>query len=223
MGKRSLVPDAVEKYVSETLSGMPADAVVEKLREETARLPQAVMQIGPDQAVFMAMLVRLTGTRHALEIGTFTGYSALAVASVLPPEGRLICCDVSEEWTSIGRRYWKQAGVEKKIELRLGPAQETLEGLLKQYGAGFFDFAFIDADKPAYDAYYELCLQLVRVGGLILLDNMLWHGAVTDPANHEEQTIAVRALNEKIRRDNRVDAVLLTIGDGVMMARKRIH
>jgi O-methyltransferase len=220
MGKRSLVADAVEEYVSGLTPGIGVDAVVARLREETARLPQAGMQIGPDQAMFMAMLVRLSGTRRALEIGTFTGYSALAVASALPPEGWLLCCDTSEEWTSIARRYWKQAGVAGKIELRLGPARETLEVMLKQGAADSFDFVFIDADKPSYDAYYELCLRLVRTGGLILLDNMLWQGKVADPGNHEEQTEAIRALNEKISGDKRVEATLLTIGDGIMMARK---
>lgn len=221
MGKRSLVADVVEEYVSRLTPGIGVDAVVEKLREETAQLLQAGMQIGPDQAAFMAMLIRLTGTRRALEIGTFTGYSALAVACALPLEGRLLCCDTSEEWTSIARRYWKQAGVEGKIELRLGPAKETLEGMLKQGAADSFDFAFIDADKPRYDAYYELCLRFVRAGGLILLDNMLWQGKVADSAEMEESTVAIRALNEKVSGDKRVEATLLTIGDGIMMARKR--
>ncbi len=153
----------------------------DRLREETARLPQANMQIGPDQAAFMGMLVRVSGTRRAIEIGTFTGYSALAVASALPEGGELICCDSSEEWTTMARRYWKEAGVDGKIELRLGAALETVTALLNEGDSESFDFAFIDADKPNYDAYYELCLQLVRPGGLILLDNMLWHGTVADP------------------------------------------
>ncbi len=219
MGKRSQMPDAVEDYVFELMCGeIPA---AEGLRKETARLPQAGMQIGPDQAAFMAMLVRVSGTRRALEIGTFTGYSALAVASALPEDGRLLCCDVSEEWTSIARRYWKQAGVEGKIQLRLGPAIETLQTLLNEGAAETFDFAFIDADKPNYDAYYELCLPLIRPGGLILLDNMLWHGKVADPAVRDEETAVFRALNKKICNDNRVEAGMLTIGDGVMLARKR--
>lgn len=219
MGKRSLVPDAVEQYVSGLMS-RDGDAA-RRLRDETAALPDAGMQIGSDQAAFMAMLVRASGTRRALEIGTFTGYSALAVASALPKNGQLICCDVSEQWTGIARRYWKDAGVDGKIQLRLAPAIETLEGLLKAGAAGTFDFAFIDADKPKYEEYYELCLKLVRPGGLILLDNMLWHGKVTDSTIHDEQTEAFRALNEKIVTDDRVEASLLTIGDGVMMARIR--
>lgn len=219
MGKRSLVPDAVEDYVCELMS--PASPVERRLRKETAALPQAEMQIGSDQAAFMSMLVHATRTRRALEIGSFTGYSALAVASALPENGQLICCDVSEEWTNIARRYWKEAGVDGKIQLRLGAALETLAGLLKEGAPGSFDFAFIDADKPNYDVYYELCQQLVRPGGLILLDNMLWSGKVADPTNKDEQTEAFRTLNEKIRKDDRVEACMLTVGDGVMMARKR--
>ncbi len=218
MDKRSLVPDSVEDYVFQLMAG--ESPVERRLREETARLPQANMQIGPDQAAFMAMLVRVSGTRRAIEIGTFTGYSALAVASALPAGGQLICCDASEEWTDIARRYWKEAGVDGKIDLRLGAALETVAGLLDQGNGDSFDFAFIDADKPNYDAYYEQCLRLVRPGGLILLDNMLWHGTVADANTTDEQAVAFRALNKKIREDARVDACLLTIGDGVMMARK---
>ncbi len=219
MSKRSLMPDAVEQYVFQL---MKTDSGVEqRLREETARLPQGGMQIGPDQAAFMAMLVRLSGARRALEIGAFTGYSAMAVASALPKDGRLICCDTSEGWTGIARRYWKEAGLDEKIQLRLGPALETLDALLKEGEANSFDFAFIDADKPNYDAYYERCLQLVRSGGLILLDNILWQGKVADSETKDEQAQVLRPLNEKIRNDKRVDASLLTIGDGVMMVRKR--
>jgi predicted O-methyltransferase YrrM len=179
------------------------------------------MQIGPDQGTLLALLVRLTGARRALEVGTFTGYSALAVASALPEGGQLITCDVSAEWTAVARRYWEEAGVSGRIELRLGPAVETLAGLLRAGGAGSFDFAFIDADKPSYNAYYEACLGLVRPGGLIAIDNVLWSGAVADPAAVDPETAALRALNEKVRDDPRVDACLLTVGDGVMLARKR--
>jgi O-methyltransferase len=219
MGKRSLVPDAVEQYVFEKMAGRRD--VEQRLREETAQLPHGGMQIGPDQAAFMAMLVRVSGVRRALEIGTFTGYSAMAVAAALPEDGQLICCDASEEWTGIARRYWKEAGLENKIQLRLGPALETLEALKKEHAAGAFDFAFIDADKPNYDAYYEFCLQLVRPGGLILLDNVLWQGKVADPKTTDEQARAMRTLNEKILNDERVEACMLTIGDGIMMVRKR--
>jgi predicted O-methyltransferase YrrM len=219
MEKRSLVPDEIERYVFELT---PLETPTARLlREETAALPKASMQIGPDQAAFMAMLVRISGARRALEIGTFTGYSAMAVASALPGDGRLVCCDVSEEWTTIARRYWREAGLAEKIELRLGPAGETLTAMLKDGLSGTFDFAFIDADKLNYDAYYEACLELVRPGGLIALDNMLWKGKVVDAANGDEETKALHALNLKIRDDERVDACLLTVGDGLMLTRRR--
>lgn len=219
MGKRSLVPDAVEEYVCERMSR--ETLLARRLREETAPLPKSSMQIGPDQGALMAMLARLTGARRALEIGTFTGYSALAVASALPEDGELVCCDISEEWTAIGRRYWNQAGLAKKVQLRLGPALDTLAALLEESGPGWFDFAFIDADKLNYDAYYEACLRLVRAGGLILLDNMLWRGQVADPERKDPETEALRRLNKKIYEDDRVEPSLLTVGDGVMLARKR--
>jgi O-methyltransferase len=219
VAKRALVPEAVERYVSEVITR--ETPVQRRLRAETAALPRARMQIGPDQGTLLALLVRLTGARRALEVGTFTGYSALAVASALPEGGQLITCDVSAEWTAVARRYWEEAGVSGRIELRLGPAVETLAGLLRAGGAGSFDFAFIDADKPSYNAYYEACLGLVRPGGLIAIDNVLWSGAVADPAAVDPETAALRALNEKVRDDPRVDACLLTVGDGVMLARKR--
>ena len=215
--KRSLLPDAVEQYVASVISR--ETPIMKRLRAETARLPQAGMQIGADQGALLALLVRLLGARHALEIGTFTGYSALAVAGALPLDGGLVTCDVNEEWTRIARRYWSEAGVSGRIDLRLGDARATLAALLKDRGAGAFDFAFIDADKPSYDAYYEACLQLVRTGGLIAIDNVLWSGAVTDPADQDADTAALRALNLKIRDDPRVESCLLTIGDGVMLVR----
>ncbi len=219
MARRSLFPEAVESYVS----GLTREsAVATRLRSETARLvpDQIGMQIGPDQAALFALLVKLTGVRRALEIGTFTGMSALAVAAALPAEGRLLCCDVSEEWTNVARRYWQEAGLTERIELRLGPAAETLSALLREGGRGGFDFAFIDADKPGYDRYYELCLELLRPGGLIALDNMLWAGAVAEASKHDADTDALRALNGKIAADPRVESCLLTVGDGVMLARK---
>lgn len=191
-----------------------------RLREETARLPQGQMQIGPDQAAFFALLVRALGVRRALEIGTFTGYSSLAVASALPADGRLVCCDVSAEWTAVAGRYWREAGVDARIDLHLGPAAGTLETLLAAGNAGSFDFAFIDADKTGYDGYYEACLQLLRPGGVLALDNMLWGGAVADPAQSDPDTVALRALNAKVHADTRVDAALLTVGDGVLLVRK---
>jgi predicted O-methyltransferase YrrM len=216
---RSLLPDTVERYVTQDLAR--ETPLQKRLRDETARLPQGGMQIGADQGALLAILVRSIGARNALEIGTFTGYSALAVAMALPEHGKLICCDVSEEWTAIARRYWKEAGVASKIDLRLAPALETLRALRAERGSGSFDFAFIDADKPAYDAYYEACLELMRSGGLIALDNMLWSGDVADPKKRDAHTAALRALNAKIRDDARVDCCLLTVGDGVMLARKR--
>jgi predicted O-methyltransferase YrrM len=216
---RSLVPDAVERYVAHEIA--QETAIQRRLRAETATMPHAGMQIGADQGALLAMLAKLVGARRAIEIGTFTGYSALAVASALPPDGKLICCDVSEEWTSVGRRYWQEAGVADHIELRLAPATDTLAALLRAGSADSFDLAFIDADKTNYDAYYEACLKLVRGGGVIALDNMLWSGKVADPNVHDDDTDALRALNAKIRDDKRVDACLLTVGDGVMVARKR--
>jgi predicted O-methyltransferase YrrM len=216
---RSLLPEAVERYVA--LEATRESEVQKRLRAETARLPQAGMQIGPDQGALLALLARMVGARRAIEIGTFTGYSALAVASAMPADGKLVCCDKSEEWTAIARRYWKEAGLAKRIELRLGPALDTLAALASEYGLGSFDFAFIDADKTSYDAYYEACLGLLRAGGLIALDNMLWSGDVANRAVRDADTKALRALNAKIRDDERVDSCLLTVGDGVMLARKR--
>lgn len=179
------------------------------------------MQIAPEQGQLMQLLAELVGARRALEIGVFTGYSAACVAMVLPTDGKLVACDVSEEWTNIGRRYWKELGVDDKIELHLRPAVETLDELSKNGANGSFDFAFIDADKTNYDAYYERCLLLLRVGGLIAIDNMLWSGDVADPGNQEPDTVAIRALNSKIRADERVTMSLVPIGDGLILARKR--
>ncbi len=195
--------------------------LLSELRRETDELPDARMQITPDQGQFMAFLVRSIGARFALEIGTFTGYSSLSVAAALPEDGKLIACDLSVEWTDIARRYWGKAGVDGKIDLRIGPALDTLSDLERSSLAGSIDFAFIDADKENYDAYYESCLRLVRTGGLILLDNALWGGQVIDPEYQDVDTLAIRAMNEKLRDDTRVDASLLTLGDGVYLARKR--
>ena len=191
--------------------------VLAALRERTAPLPQHIMQIGPDQGAFMALLVKLIGARRILEIGTFTGYSSTAMALALPPDGRMLCCDVSREWTDIARAAWAEAGVEDRIELRLAPATETLATLEDDS----FDLSFIDADKPNYDAYYEGCLRVVRPGGLILIDNVLWSGDVADPSVDNDNVRAIRALNEKIAADERVDHVLLPLADGLTMARVR--
>jgi predicted O-methyltransferase YrrM len=175
------------------------------------------MQIGPDQGAFMALLVQISGARSIIEIGTFTGYSSTVMALALPPEGRILCCDVSREWTDIARGAWADAGVEEKVELRLAPATETLRTLKEDA----FDMAFIDADKPSYDAYYEGCLRVVRPGGLILIDNVLWSGEVADSSVDNETVRAIRSLNAKIAADERVDHVILPIGDGLTLARRR--
>ena len=192
-----------------------------RLREETAVMPAANMQIGPEQGQFMALLVELIGARRTLEVGTFTGYSALSVALALPADGRVVACDISEEFTAVARRYWAEAGVADKIDLRLGPAVETLDALIAEGLSGAFDFMFIDADKQGYDAYYERGLALLRPGGLIAIDNVLWNGAVADPARQDKETRAIRALNRKVQADERVGISLVPIGDGLMLARKR--
>jgi caffeoyl-CoA O-methyltransferase len=202
-------------------TGTRESAVARRLRAATASLPMARMQISPEQGAFMQVIVRLLGARRTLEIGTFTGYSALVVAEALPADGRLVACDVSEEWTAMARRAWAEAGVAKRIELHLRPALETLDALLAQGHAGRFDLAFIDADKTNYDGYYERSLQLLRPGGLLAIDNALWSGAVADPSQNDADTVAIRALNRKVHGDPRVDMALVPIGDGLMLARKQ--
>jgi len=192
-----------------------------RLRDATAKLEWARMQIGPDQGQFMQLLVQLIGAKRTIEVGVFTGYSSTAVALALPDDGRIIACDVSEEWTALARSAWKDAGVAHKIDLRLRPAVETLDALIGQGEGGSFDFAFIDADKANYDAYYERCLTLLRPGGLIAVDNVLWGGDVADPAKHDEDTDAIRALNAKLHKDQRVAIAMVPIGDGLTLARKR--
>jgi predicted O-methyltransferase YrrM len=191
------------------------------LRDETSRLPGAGMQTAPEQGQLMAFLVELIGARRILEIGCFTGYSALAMALALPADGRLITLEANAEPVEIGRRAWRAADVEDRIEVRLGLAAESLERLLAEGAAASFDLVFIDADKKSYDAYYEKALVLARPGGLILLDNMLWGGAVADPANQERQTVGLRALNAKLHRDERIALALLPLGDGLTLARRR--
>ena len=195
--------------------------VSRRLQQETARLPQAGMQISAHQGQQLALLVRAIGARRVIEVGTFTGYSALAIAEALPQDGKLWCCDVSEEWTRVARRYWKEAGVEGRIELTLGPALGTLDRLLAQGLVGQLDLAFIDADKGNYDAYYERCLRLVRRGGLILIDNVLWGGSVANLADAGADTVAIRALNAKLANDERIDLALFAVGDGMTCAVKR--
>lgn len=190
------------------------------LREATRLHPHAGMQIGPEQAQFLALLVKLVGARRAIEVGVFTGYSALAVALALPGDGRLLACDLSDEYTRVGRPFWDEAGVTRKIDLQIGPALATLDARIAAGEAGQYDFAFIDADKAGYDAYYERCLVLLRAGGLIAIDNVLWGGSVARPAE-DADTRALQALNDKIHGDERVDIAMLPIGDGVTLARKR--
>ena len=195
--------------------------VARRLREETQQMPMAQMQIGPDQGQFLQLLVQLIQAKKTLEVGVFTGYSALWVAAALPDEGKIVACDVSEEYTAVARRYWKEAGIDHKIDLRLRPALETLDELLAQGGASTFDFAFIDADKSNYDNYYERALQLIRTGGLIAVDNTIWSGRVANPNESDTDTVAIRKLNEKLHRDERVALSMLTVGDGLTLAMKR--
>lgn len=199
----------------------PEHEQLRALRERTQRMPDGRMQITPEQGHLLALLVRLMAAHRTLEIGTFTGYSALAVALALPAGGEIVACDTSDEWTSIGREYWQRATVAEKIDLRIAPALGTLRELEREDGPDQFDFAFIDADKPAYDAYYEATLRLVRPGGLIVLDNMLRRGRVADPNENDADTVALRRLNTKIVGDDRVDRVLLPIASGMTLARRR--
>ena len=219
MSRRTIdLTDDLYDYLLEVSLREPP--LLARLREETAALPGAGMQIGPEQGQFMGLLVELIGARRAIEVGTFTGYSALIVAGAMPDEGRLICCDVNEETTAIARRYWAEAGVAEKIDLRLAPATETLDGLIAEGGRPF-DFAFVDADKENYGAYYERLLKMVRPGGLIAIDNVLWSGSVIDPEKSDADTEAIRDLNAKLKDDERVSLSLVPIGDGLTLARLR--
>jgi len=195
--------------------------VLRQLREETARHPRAAMQISPEQGQFMSMLIQILGAKRIIEIGVFTGYSSTIMAMAMPEDGHLDACDVDEDFTSIARRYWKQAGVEEKIELHLAPALDTLEQIKRDGKAGTYDLAFIDADKTNYLHYYRQCLELVRPGGLVLVDNVLWGGDVADPTQADEDTEGIRKLNRHIHQDSRVDISMLPIGDGLTLARKR--
>jgi predicted O-methyltransferase YrrM len=220
MSNRSIVlTDSLYEYMNDVSLREPP--LLLALREETSELTQRSMQISPEQGQFMALLVRLIDARRCLEVGVFTGYSSLATALALPDDGRVIACDVSEEWTAVARRYWQRAGVEHKIELRLAPATETLDALIVEGHGGTFDFAFIDADKTNYLAYYERTLALLRTGGLVLIDNTLWSGRVADPEVADADTVALRHFNEVLHRDERVDLSLLPLGDGLTVARKR--
>ncbi|GCL35723.1 caffeoyl-CoA O-methyltransferase [Sphaerospermopsis reniformis] len=194
--------------------------ILTQLRQETAQLPMSIMQISPEQGQFMALLVKLIGAKKTLDIGVFTGYSSLVVALALPADGKIIACDVSEEYTSIARRYWEKAGIADKVDLHIAPALETLDNLLAAGEAESFDFAFIDADKGNYENYYERSLQLIRPGGLIAIDNVLWSGKVADPEIQDNQTKKIRAFNQKLYQDSRITLSLVPIADGLTLANK---
>jgi len=195
--------------------------VCQQLRKETMPMKMGMMQVSPEQGQFMAFLVELTGTRKAVEAGTFTGYSALCVAQALPADGTLVCCDVSDEWTAVGKKYWEQAGVSDRISLRIGPAIDTLKSMRDAGEEGTFDFGFIDADKANYQSYYEHVIALLRTGGLLLIDNVLWGGSVANPDKTDEDTEAIRALNTFVHHDDRVSLSMLPVGDGLTLALKR--
>jgi predicted O-methyltransferase YrrM len=217
--RNAFIDDRIYQYILDhSLRELP---VLEQLRQVTEDMPSGRMQVSPDQGQLMALIVRLTGARRIVEVGTFTGYSSTVMALALPEGGSLVACDVSTEYTDVARQYWQQAGVAEKIELRLGPAEDTLSTLLKEGQAATFDLAFIDADKESYGVYYEKCLELLHPGGLIMIDNVLWSGRTADPAINDEDTVAIRELNAFIHRDERVDCSLLSVGDGLTLARKR--
>jgi caffeoyl-CoA O-methyltransferase len=220
MSNRTIaLTDALYEYLLAVSLREPE--LLRELRAETATDPEVQMQIAPEQGQFMALLVRLTGARRCLELGVFTGYSSLATALALPDDGRIIACDVSEKWTAVARRYWQRAGVAHKIDLRLAPALGTLDALLADGGAGTYDFAFIDADKENYVAYYERVYALLRAGGLAAIDNTLWSGKVADPGERDAETSALRHLNQQLLHDTRIDLSLLPIADGLTLVRKR--
>lgn len=213
------LPPALRDYMVSVSVREPP--LLARLREETSKLPMAMMQISPEQGQLLALLVRATRARQCLEVGVFTGYSSLSVASALPQDGKLVACDVSEEWTSIARRYWHEAGVADKIDLRLGSALVTLDEMISQGHANTYDFAFIDADKTNYSHYFERALMLIKPGGLIGVDNTLWYGRPADPEQRDADTMAIRQFNARLHGDQRVDLSLIPIGDGMTLAWKR--
>lgn len=220
MTRRTLyMPEELHEYMVSVSVREPD--FLRRLREETALLEEAEMQISPEQGQFMAFLVRLMGAKRALEVGVFTGYSSTWVALALPPDGQLVACDISEEYTAIARKYWKEARVAQKVDLRLGPAEETLADLAERGQGGSFDFAFIDADKMEYEEYYEQCLKLLRSGGMLAVDNVLRRGRVLELDEPDEMTVAMRAFNQNLYRDQRVDISLVPISDGLTLVRKR--
>jgi caffeoyl-CoA O-methyltransferase len=219
MSNKTFISDQLYNYLLSVSLREPE--VLQKLRQETATHPMSQMQIAPEQGQFMMLLVQLMGAKKALEVGVFTGYSSLAVALALPSDGKLIACDVSEDYTAMARRYWHLAGVDHKIDLRIAPALETLDSLLAEGQANTFDFAFIDADKSNYPGYYDRALELVRPGGLIAIDNVLWSGRVADPQEQDNRTQAIRAFNQKLHQDERIFLSMVTIADGLTLALKK--
>lgn len=213
------IDETLDTYLAALLPEEPD--VLARLRDETSRLEAASMQIGWDQARFMTLLLRCVDARNTIEVGVFTGYSTLITALALPDVGRILACDINREWTNIALQFWREAGIGDKIDLHIGPAADTLDAILADGKRESYDFAFIDADKTSYDGYYERCLSLLRPGGVIVIDNALWGGSVANPADNSEDTKAIRALNQKISRDPRVDAYLAPVGDGVYLAWKR--
>lgn len=219
MARGLFFDDSITEYLLSVSLREPP--ILRKLREETASHPRARFQIAPEQGQFMALMMQLMGAQKTIEVGVFTGYSSLAVAMALPPNGRMVCCDISEEFTGIARRYWKEAGVDHMIDLHVRPAMATLTELISDGQRGSFDFMFIDADKTSYEGYYECGLELLRQGGLIMVDNVLWSGRVLDQADQTPDTVAVRAFNKKLLTDSRVTLSMLPLGDGVTLALKR--
>lgn len=216
---RLRIDEALDDYLAALLPGEPG--VLARLREETSQLRYAEMQIGRDQARFMTLLLRCLQAQNTIEVGVFTGYSTLITALALPQDGRIVACDIHREWTEIAQRYWREADVADKIDLRIGPAADTLQAMIADGESEAYDFAFIDADKTGYDGYYEACLALLRPGGVIAIDNALWGGSVADPATKSEDARAIRALNEKVSSDLRVEAYLAPVGDGMHLAWKK--
>jgi len=219
MAGQPFLPDDIARYILSVSLREPP--VLRRLREETSAHPRAGLQIPPEHGQFMGLLLRLMGARRTIEVGVFLGYSTLATALALPEDGRIVACDINEEWTAIARRYWREAGVEHKIDLRLKPAIETLRELLAEGGSGQYDFMFIDADKTGYESYYECALKLLRPGGLIMVDNVLWSGRVFDPSDQTPDTRALRAFNQRLHTDERVALSMVPVGDGVTLAVKK--
>jgi len=220
MSNRTIaITESIYQYLCD--HSLREDPILKDLRDHTYDMEERAMQIAPEQGQFMQMLVKLIGAKNTIEVGVFTGYSSLAIALALPEDGRIVACDVNPQYTSVAEKFWVSAGVREKIDLRIGPAKDTLLELINAGLTGTFDFAFIDADKINYDHYYELCLQLIRPGGLITVDNVLWGGAVSDDTINDVDTNSIRALNDKLHQDERIDLSLVPVGDGLTLAMKR--